>query len=126
MNETTGGGVRFADAAWRPGVWPTPDRLLDWVEITHRVRSTMMDARQLEELAAKLAAVIPPGLRGLRAELQDNFRAVLAANLERLDLVSRERFDVQAELLRRTQHKLTDIDTRLRALEQRLNERSGS
>lgn len=86
----------------------------------------MMDARQLEELAAKLAAVIPPGLRGLRAELQDNFRAVLAANLERLDLVSRERFDVQAELLRRTQQKLADIDTRMRALEQRLNERSGN
>lgn len=73
----------------------------------------MLDPRQLEELAARLTRVIPPGLKGLQAELQDNFRAVLRAHLDRLDLVSRERFETQAELLART-------EARLRALEQRL------
>lgn len=77
----------------------------------------MLDPKQLEELAARLTRVIPPGLKGLRAELEDNFRAVLRANLDRLDLVSRERFDTQAELLARTQKKLVALEKRLRALE---------
>jgi len=79
----------------------------------------MIDPKQIEDIAAKLAAVIPPGLRGLRNELQDNFRAVLSANLEKLDLVSRERFDVQAELLARTQARLAAMEKRLEALESR-------
>ena len=71
----------------------------------------------IEELAARLAALLPPGLKGLRTELQDNFRAVLRANLEKLDLVSRERFDVQAELLARTQARLAALEKRLKRLE---------
>jgi ubiquinone biosynthesis accessory factor UbiK len=69
----------------------------------------MINTQQLEDLAAKLAGVIPPGLKGLRAELQDNFRAVLRANLEKLD---------QAELLARTQAKLAALEKRLKKLEQ--------
>jgi len=79
-----------------------------------------MEPRQLEELAAKLGQILPPGLKGLRHELEDNFRAVLRANLEKWDLVSRERFDIQAELLRRTQTKLAALEQRLQALEQRV------
>ncbi|MGH8461074.1 MAG: accessory factor UbiK family protein [Stenotrophobium sp.] len=77
----------------------------------------MLEAKQLEDLAAKLSQVIPPGLRGLRHELEDNFRAVLRANLERFDLVARDRFDVQAELLARTQARLAALEKRLAALE---------
>lgn len=77
----------------------------------------MLDPKQLEDLAAKLSQVIPPGLKGLRRELEDNFRAVLRANLERFDLVSRERFDLQADLLARTQAKLAALEKRLEALE---------
>lgn len=79
----------------------------------------MINTQQLEELAAQLARALPPGLSTLRHELTDNFRAVLRANLEKLDLVSRERFDVQAELLARTQAKLAALEKRLAALESR-------
>ena len=48
----------------------------------------MADSRLLEDLAARLARVLPPGLAGLRAELEDNFRQILRNNLERFDLVS--------------------------------------
>lgn len=82
----------------------------------------MLDSRQLEDLAAKLSAAIPPSLKGLRAELEENFRAILRANLERLELVSRERFDVQTELLARTQQRLAAMEQRLQALEQKLSE----
>lgn len=79
----------------------------------------MNETKGIEELAERLTAILPPGLRGLRAELEDNFRAVLRANLERWDLVSRERFDVQAELLARTQKRLKELEVRLAALESR-------
>jgi BMFP domain-containing protein YqiC len=77
----------------------------------------MLDPRQLEDLASRLGAVIPPGLRGMKRELEDNFRAVLRANLEKWDLVARERFDLQAELLARTQARLAQLEQRLAALE---------
>jgi len=77
----------------------------------------MSDPRSLEDLAARLARVLPPGLSALRAELEDNFRAILRANLERFDLVSRERFEAQAELLAKTQAKLEALEQRLAALE---------
>lgn len=78
----------------------------------------MKETRGIEELAERLAAILPPGVRGLRAELEDNFRAVLRANLERWDLVSRERFDVQAEVLARTQKRLKEMEARVAKLEQ--------
>ncbi|MFT4047697.1 MAG: accessory factor UbiK family protein [Solimonas sp.] len=78
-----------------------------------------MDTRRIEDLASHLASLLPPGLRMLRSELEDNFRAVLRANLEKWDLVSRERFDTQAELLARTQKKLAALEKRIKALEQR-------
>ncbi len=80
----------------------------------------MVDTRQLEDLAASLSRLLPPGLSGLRRELEDNFRAVLRANLEKWDLVSRERFDVQAELLARTQIRLAALEQKLQQLESQL------
>lgn len=77
----------------------------------------MNEFKGIEELAERLTAILPPGLKSLRAELEDNFRAVLRANLERWDLVSRERFDVQAELLARTQKRLKELEARLTTLE---------
>ena len=77
----------------------------------------MADQRLLEDLAARLARVLPPGLSSLRAELEDNFRSILRNNLERFDLVSRERFEAQAELLRKTEAKLAALEQRLEQLE---------
>jgi BMFP domain-containing protein YqiC len=77
----------------------------------------MSDSRRLEDLAARLARVLPPGLSSLRTELEDNFRSILRNNLERFDLVSRERFEAQAELLRKTEAKLAALEQRLEQLE---------
>ncbi len=86
----------------------------------------MNPTRGVEELAERLAAILPPGVRSLRAELEDNFRAVLRSNLERWDLVSRERFDVQAEVLARTQKRLRELEARLEKLEQGASGSDGS
>ncbi|HJT93310.1 MAG TPA: accessory factor UbiK family protein [Mycobacterium sp.] len=76
-----------------------------------------MDAKWLDDLARRLAASVPEGITTLRRDLEENFRAVLQSGLARLDLVTRQEFDVQAAVLRRTREKLELLEARLAALE---------
>jgi BMFP domain-containing protein YqiC len=77
------------------------------------------NTKRIEEMVESLTRLLPPGMKSLRTELRENFRAVLRAKLERLDLVSRERFDVQADLLARTQAKLEALEARLAKIEKK-------
>lgn len=76
-----------------------------------------MDPRSLDDLARRLSAAVPPGVTALRRDLEDNFKAVLQSGLAKLDLVSRQEFDVQAAVLRRTREKLEALEARLAQLE---------
>ena len=76
-----------------------------------------LDPRFIDDLARKLSAAVPPSVIALRRDLEDNFNAVLQAGLNRLDLVSRQEFDVQAAVLRRTREKLEALEARLATLE---------
>jgi BMFP domain-containing protein YqiC len=78
----------------------------------------MIDLAQLDELARRLSSLVPPGLRGIpseetREELQQNFKSVLQAGLGKLDLVTREEFEVQRAVLARTREKLEALERRL-------------
>jgi hypothetical protein len=77
-----------------------------------------MDPRSLDDLARRLAAAVPEGLQAVRRDLETNFKSVLQSGLARLDLVTRQEFDVQAGVLRRTREKLEALEVRLAALEQ--------
>ena len=76
----------------------------------------MIDLAQLDDLARRLSGLVPPGLREGRDELQQNFKAVLQSGLARLDLVTREEFDVQRAVLLRTREKLDALELRLAEL----------
>lgn len=76
------------------------------------------DPKSLDELARKLADAVPPGLTALRNDLEQNFKAVLQGGLARLDLVTRQEFDIQAGVLRRSRERLEELERRLAALEQ--------
>ena len=76
-----------------------------------------MDPRWLDDLAKRLAASVPEGLVTLRRDMEENFRAVLQAGLAKMDLVSRQEFDVQTAVLRRTREKLEALEARLAAME---------
>jgi ubiquinone biosynthesis accessory factor UbiK len=80
----------------------------------------MMDTKRLDELARKLADAVPPAVRGMRDEMERNFRAVLTAAFNRMDLVTREEFELQQALLSRTREKLDGLVARLAELEQEL------
>jgi ubiquinone biosynthesis accessory factor UbiK len=83
-----------------------------------------MDARFVEELARKLAANVPGSVRALQDDLERNFESLLASTFEKLNLVSREEFDVQRRVLERTRDKLVAMEAELKALEARVGQGS--
>ena len=76
----------------------------------------MIDLAQLDELARRLSSLVPPGLKEGREELQQNFKSVLQAGLGKLDLVTREEFEVQRAVLARTREKLEALERDLSGL----------
>ena len=76
-----------------------------------------MADQSFDELVRKLADAVPGGLASVRSELEQNFRSVLQAGLNRLDLVTREEFEVQEAVLARTREKLEALEARLEELE---------
>jgi BMFP domain-containing protein YqiC len=79
-----------------------------------------MDARLLDDLARLFAQAIPPGARELRRDMEKNARALLTSAFSKLDLVTREEFDVQAGVLARTRAKVDALEQQVAALEKRL------
>jgi len=77
-----------------------------------------MTNESIENLAEKLAAAVPEGLRSIREDLEHNFRAVLRSSLSKLDLVTREEFEVQEAVLARTREKLEELEAKLAQHEQ--------
>lgn len=79
-----------------------------------------MDGKTLDELAQKLASLLPPALRELQQDLEKNFRAVLHSGFAKLDLVTREEFEVQTQVLQRTRTRLEVLEREVAELESRL------
>jgi BMFP domain-containing protein YqiC len=81
---------------------------------------SFLNSTSLDDLARRLADAVPESVRSFGRDLEGNFKAVLQAQLSKLDLVSRQEFDVQAALLARTQGMLTALEARLKELETKL------
>jgi hypothetical protein len=71
----------------------------------------------INKLAKNLAETLPQGLRSVRDDLEKNFRSVLDSGLTKLDLVTREEFEVQEAVLLRTREKLEALEARLAKME---------
>ena len=76
----------------------------------------MIDLNHIDDLARRLSNLVPPGLRESQEELQQTFKSALQAGLAKLDLVTREEFDVQQAVLLRTREKLDALEQRLAEL----------
>ena len=75
----------------------------------------MLDPKIFEELSARLSAIVAASPA---ADIEKNARALLSGVFARLDLVTREEFDIQAQVLQRTREKLKALEERLNQLEQ--------
>lgn len=78
----------------------------------------MIDSKSLNDLTEKLSRLIPADVGTLKKDLENNVRAVLQNAFQKLDLVTREEFDVQSELLARSREKLEVLEQRIKELEQ--------
>jgi BMFP domain-containing protein YqiC len=81
---------------------------------------SFMNANSLDELARRLAESVPESVKAFGRDLEGNFKAVLQAQLAKLDLVTRQDFDVQSAILQRTQAKLAELEVRVKELETKL------
>ena len=77
----------------------------------------MIELNHIDDLARRLSDLIPPGLRESREELQQAFKGALQSGLSRLDLVTREEYEVQRAVLLKTREKLEALERSVRELE---------
>lgn len=76
-------------------------------------------ARRLaDNLPESLASHLPDGINTIKDELEQNLRSTLNKGMDKLDLVTREEFEVQTAVLARTRQKLEALEARLNELEQ--------
>ena len=81
----------------------------------------MIDPKTLDALVARIAEGLPAGFGQVHEDLRNNLRAAVSAALARMDLVSREEFDVQSAVLARTREKLTALEAQVAELERTLD-----
>ena len=77
----------------------------------------MLDPKKLEEIAKQITESIPPGVKTMAEGAETKVKQILQAQLSRLDVVSREEFDVQSKVLIRTREKLEALEARIAQLE---------
>ena len=77
----------------------------------------MFDTKTIDDIANRLANVIPPSFNHLKEDAEKNFHAILQSALGKLDLVTREEFEVQKAVLAKTRLKVEDLEKRLAAIE---------
>ncbi len=77
----------------------------------------MLDPKKIEQVARQIQNVLPQGIKDLGDDIDKKIRAILQSQLNKLDLVNREEFDVQTQVLLRTREKLARLEQRLNELE---------
>ncbi|GFD73209.1 accessory factor UbiK family protein [Alteromonas sp. IB21] len=83
----------------------------------------MLDPKKLEDLAKQIADAVPPGVKNMAEEAEARVKTVLQSQLSKLDLVTREEFDIQSQVLIRTREKLDAMEGRIAELEAKLAEK---
>lgn len=77
----------------------------------------MIDTKKIEKLARQVRNALPQSIRNLGDDAEQKIRQVLQTQLTKLDLISRDEFDVQTQVLVRTREKLAQLEKRLSDLE---------
>lgn len=79
----------------------------------------MLDAKKIEQVVRQIKDTLPQGIRDLGEDLNKKLRAILQSQLGKLDLVSREEFDIQIQVLLLTREKMAQMEKRIEQLEKK-------
>ena len=77
----------------------------------------MFNPKKLEEIAKQVSDSMPEGVKSFGEEIERKVKQVLQSKLSQLDMVSREEFEVQTQVLLRTREKIATLEARLDAIE---------
>ncbi|MEP6485393.1 MAG: accessory factor UbiK family protein [Rudaea sp.] len=86
----------------------------------------MINVTAIDDLARKLSDLVPAGAKQAHDEMLTNFRDTLRAGLRRLDLITRDEFDVQRCVLLRTREKVEALESRVAELETMISGRTSA
>jgi len=84
----------------------------------------MFKSEKLDEVIQQFSRLLPADLQQARQDIEKNLKSALSASLARMDLVTREEFDVQSELLARTRALLGELEDKVTRLEAQLEKRN--
>lgn len=82
----------------------------------------MFDPKSIDSIADRIANSIPPGLNNFKDDMEKNVHALLQSALSKLDLVSREEFEVQKAVLAKTRLRLEELEKRVEELEKKISQ----
>lgn len=77
----------------------------------------MINANKIDEFIQSVSNALPTGLRDIKQDVEDNVRSAMTGAFAKLDLVTREEFEVQSQVLLRTREKLEALEKVVAALE---------
>lgn len=77
----------------------------------------MLDPKKIEEFAEKFSQSIPPGAKAFKDDMEKSFKQVMQSALAKMDLVTREEFDVQKNVLLKTREKIEALEVLVSELE---------
>ncbi|TVR64897.1 MAG: accessory factor UbiK family protein [Candidatus Competibacteraceae bacterium] len=80
----------------------------------------MIDPKAFEDLAKRFTEALPPSFRQFQSDMEKNVQAALQAAFSKLELVTREEFDVQQSVLARTRAKLEELERQVAVLEAKI------
>jgi BMFP domain-containing protein YqiC len=86
----------------------------------------MRDTQNLDDLVRRLADLMPDSVKHLQQDIEKNLKSGLSGAMQRMDLVTREEYEVQATLLARSRERLAELEARVIALEKALADRDES
>ncbi|MDC9728474.1 MAG: accessory factor UbiK family protein [Methyloprofundus sp.] len=81
----------------------------------------MFDPKSIDDIASRLSDAIPPGLNTFKDDMEKNFRAILQSVLGKMELVTREEFEVQKGVLAKTRSRLEALEKRVAEMEENLS-----
>ena len=73
----------------------------------------MLNSKKLEEIAQQISDAVPPSMKTVAEGAEAKVKQVLQSQISRLDFVSREEFDIQTQVLKRTRLKLEALEKKL-------------
>lgn len=81
----------------------------------------MFDPKLFDDVVKRLSDAVPSSIKQAKEDTEKNFRAILQSAFAKLDLVTREEFDVQVAVLAKTREKLEALEAKVSAMEMQQN-----